>query len=88
VFIGFVVVLEIKLIHNGNRKGFYLSHTEDHRLGDTDPKCPFLGLNPQYMDAPRLGVQLELQVSPYTTATALADPSHWNYTTAHGNAVS
>ena len=28
------------------------------------------------MEVPRLGVELELQVLAYTTATALRDPSH------------
>ena len=33
----------------------------------------FLGLRPQHMEAPRLGVELELPA--YTTATAVPDPS-------------
>ena len=32
--------------------------------------CVFLGPNPQHMEAPRLGVELELQLSAYTTALA------------------
>ena len=36
----------------------------------------YLGLHPQHMEAPRLRVQLELQLPPYTTATATPDPSH------------
>ena len=35
----------------------------------------FLGLHPQHMEVPGLGVQLELQLLPYTTATAMLDPS-------------
>ena len=35
----------------------------------------FLGLHPQHMEVPRLGVQLELQLPAYTTATATRDPS-------------
>ena len=37
--------------------------------------CLFLGLHPQHMEVPRLGVKLELQVLVYTTATAVPDPS-------------
>ena len=36
----------------------------------------FLGPHPQYMEVPRLGVELELQLPAYTTATATRDPSH------------
>ena len=35
----------------------------------------FLGLNPQHREAPRLGVELELQLLAYTTATAIQDLS-------------
>ena len=35
----------------------------------------FLGLHPWHMEIPRLGVQLELQLPAYTTATATQDPS-------------
>ena len=34
-----------------------------------------LGPHPQYMEIPRLGVELELQLPAYTTATAMPDPS-------------
>ena len=34
-----------------------------------------LGPHPQHMEVPRLGVELELQLPPYTTATATWDPS-------------
>ena len=34
----------------------------------------FLGLHPQHMEAPRLGVKSELQLVAYTTATAMPDP--------------
>ena len=36
----------------------------------------FLGLNLRHMEVPRLGVELELQLPAYTTATAKQDPSH------------
>ena len=35
----------------------------------------FLGLNLWHMEVPRLGVQFELQLLAYTTATATSDPS-------------
>ena len=35
----------------------------------------FLGLHPQHMEVPRLGVELELQLPAYTTATATRDLS-------------
>ena len=34
----------------------------------------FLGLHPRHMEVPRLGVQLELQLPAFTTATATATP--------------
>ena len=34
----------------------------------------FLGLHLQHVEAPRLGVQSELQLPAYTTATATLDP--------------
>ena len=34
----------------------------------------FLGLHPWHMEVPRLGVELELQLPAYTTATAMPDP--------------
>ena len=36
----------------------------------------FLGLHPWHMEVPWLGVELELQLLAYTTATATPDPSH------------
>ena len=36
----------------------------------------FLGPHPWHMEVRRLGVQLELQLLAYTTATATQDPSH------------
>ena len=36
----------------------------------------FLGLHLRHMDVPRLGVESELQLPAYTTATATLDPSH------------
>ena len=36
----------------------------------------FLGLHLQQMEVPRLGVESELQLLAYTTATATPDPSH------------
>ena len=35
----------------------------------------FLGLHPQHMEVPRLGVELELQLPAYTITTATRDPS-------------
>ena len=41
------------------------------------------------MEVPRLGVELELQLPAYTTATATRDLSHvCDYSIAHGNAGS
>ena len=41
------------------------------------------------MEVPRLGIESELQLLAYTTATATWDPSHiFDYATAHGNATS
>ena len=45
------------------------------------------GLYPQYMEVPRLGVELELQPPAYTTATAMPDPSV-TCTTSQGKARS
>ena len=36
----------------------------------------FSGLHLWYMEVPRLGVESELQLQAYTTATAMQDPSH------------
>ena len=36
----------------------------------------FLGLHLQHMEVPRLGVEWELQLTAYTTATAMWDLSH------------
>ena len=36
----------------------------------------FLGLHPRHMEGPRLGVESELQLPAYPTATATQDPSH------------
>ena len=38
--------------------------------------CVFLGLHPQHMEVPRVGVSLELQMPAYTTATATPDLSY------------
>ena len=47
----------------------------------------FLGPHLWHMEVPRLGVQSELQLPAYTTATAMPDPSRvCNLQTAHGNA--
>ena len=35
----------------------------------------FLGLHSQHMEVPRLGVESELQLLAYATATAMWDPS-------------
>ena len=45
----------------------------------------FLGLHPQHMDVPRLGVELQLKLPSYATATAMPDLSHVR---AEGNARS
>ena len=37
----------------------------------------FLALHPQHMEVPRLWVESELQLSAYTTATAMLDLSHF-----------
>ena len=51
--------------------------------------CLFLRPHLRPMEVPRPGVESELQLPVYTTATATLDPSHvWTYTTAHGNARS
>ena len=36
----------------------------------------FLGPHPWHMEVPRLGVESELQLPAYTTASATSDPSH------------
>ena len=36
----------------------------------------FLGPQVQHMEVPRLGVESELQLLAYATATAMQDPSH------------
>ena len=50
----------------------------------------FLGPHPWHMEVPRLGVELELQLLAFATATAMPDPSHVCnlHHTAHGNARS
>ena len=49
----------------------------------------FLGPHPRHMEVPRLGVESELQLLTYTTATAIRDPSmSATYTIAHSNAGS
>ena len=40
------------------------------------PHPSFLGLHPQHMEVPRLGVESELQLPAYATATATPDPSY------------
>ena len=47
----------------------------------------FLGLHPWHMKVSSLGVESELQLLAYTTATAMQDPSHV-YMEDHGNAGS
>ena len=39
------------------------------------PPAPFLGLHPQHMEVPRLGVKLELHLLACATATATWDLS-------------
>ena len=50
----------------------------------------FLGLHLRHMEVPRLGAESELQLPPYTTVTAMPDPSRIcaTYTTALSNAGS
>ena len=36
----------------------------------------FLGLNPQHMEVPKLGIESELQLPGYATARAMWDLSH------------
>ena len=36
----------------------------------------FVGPHPWHMEGPRLGVELELRLLAYTTATATLDPNH------------
>ena len=49
----------------------------------------FLGPLLRHMEVPRLGVELDLQLPAYTTATAMLDPRvSVTYTTAHSNAGS
>ena len=50
-------------------------HSEALSFLDRFPFQPFLFLGPhlQYMEVPRLGVKLELQLLAYTTATATLD---------------
>ena len=50
----------------------------------------FLGPHLWPMEVPRIGVESQLQLPAYTTATAMRAPSnvHDLYTTAHGNAGS
>ena len=38
--------------------------------------CLFLGLHPQLMEVPRLGVELELHLLAYIADPAMRDPSH------------
>ena len=46
----------------------------------------FLGLHPQHVEVPRPGVESELQLLTYTTATAMRDQScDCDHTTAHYN---
>ena len=35
----------------------------------------FLGLHPWHMDIPRIGMELELHLTTYTTAPAMPDPT-------------
>ena len=52
--------------------------------------CVLLRLHPWHMEVPRLGIESELQLQAYASATALWDLSHICnlYTTAQGNAGS
>ena len=45
----------------------------------------FLGLHPWYMEVPWPGVELELQLQAFTTATTMPELSHICDHTAHSN---
>jgi len=82
----------IYLLISKKRKGIQKSDSVTPRLGGYFLSCKysacishpfffffpfgFLGPHPQHMEVPRLGVELELQLLAYTTATATPDPSH------------
>ena len=55
--------------------GFYLLYIEGQISTEIFISYIFLRLHPWHMEAPRLGVKLELQLPVYTTATATWDPS-------------
>ena len=57
---------------------FFLGVTlkrNNNNLGLGGFLCVFLGPDPLHMEVPRLGVELELQLLAYTTATAAPDLS-------------
>ena len=73
-------------IHTDPRRGKQADHRQ--RTGEKGKRlvlcvsvcvcvcvCVFLGPHPQHMEVPRLGVESELQLLAYTTATATQDPS-------------
>ena len=56
--------------------GFHLILDQQHSLSQLSFFFfGFLGLHLRHMEFPRLGVQLELQLSAYTAAVAIPDPS-------------
>ena len=62
----------------------YLAHMLKKKiLGIESKSLPllfcFLGLYSQHMEVPRLGVELELQLPAYATATAMPDPNRVCY---------
>ena len=63
--------------HNGNSlNSLFLSHSATQL--SVFLFC-FLGPHPWHVEVPRLGVESELQLPAYTTATATWDLSHnWN----------
>ena len=52
------------------------SHQDSRPRSERSPVLFFSGPHPQPVDVPRLGVELELQLLAYTTATGTQDPSH------------
>ena len=72
----------IKIIKN--EKGKKVEKRNDTYLAGTFFLLLFLGLFLWHMEVPRLGVQSELQLPAYATATAVPDPS-LNYDLHHSS---
>ena len=67
VFFSFSVLLSMRISIHVAANGIILFFSSFFFL---------LGLHPQHMEVPRLGVDLELQLLAYTTATATQNLSH------------